>query len=79
MNLIKRIPTKLEIREYLITFEYETFKGHKRKTDQRGIKHFNLEEARKEFKNWSKKIRTMSNVQILDIQEIVLNKQEIVL
>lgn len=76
---IKRIPTKLEIHEYLITYEYETWKGHKRKTDQRRIKYYDLDAAKKVFKKWSKSVRTMSNVTILDIKELKENKQEIVL
>lgn len=79
MDEVKRIPTKLEIKEYLITFEYKTWKGHKRKTDQRRIKHFDLEAAKKVFKKWSKTVRTMSNAEILDIKEVEENKQEIVL
>jgi hypothetical protein len=79
MEEIKRIPTRLDIRDFIITFEYEAFRSHKRKTDKRRIKHFNSEEAKKEFKMWAKKSRTMSNAQILDIKEIEDNKQEIVL
>lgn len=76
---VKRIPTKLEIKEFIITFDYETWKGKNRKTDKRIIKHFNLQEARAAFIKWSKTVRTMSNVQILDIAEVKENKQEIVL
>lgn len=79
MNQVKTIPTKLDIKEFLIIFEYETWKGHKRKTDQRRIKHYDLEAAKKVFKKWSKTVRTISNAQILDIKEIEDNKQEIVL
>lgn len=79
MEEIKRIPTRIYIRDFIITFEYETFRSHKRKTDKRRIKHFNSEEAKREFKIWTKKLRTMSNAQILDIEEIEDNKQEIVL
>lgn len=79
MEEIKMIPIKLEIKSFLITFEYETWKGHKRKTDKRKIKHLDLEKAKKAFNKWSNKIRTMSNVKILDIVEIEEDKQEIVL
>lgn len=79
MDKIKRIPSKIEIKEFLITFDYETWKSRKRKTDQRRIKSFDSENAKKLFKNWSKKVRTMSNVTILDIKELEENKQEIVL
>ena len=79
MDQVKTIPTKLEIKEFLIIFEYEAWKSRKRKTDERRIKHFDLEAAKKTFKKWSKSIRTMSNATILDIKEIEENKQEIVL
>lgn len=79
MDEIKRIPTKLEIKEFLITFEYETWKGHHRKIDKRRIKHVDLELARKEFKRVASKFRTAFNVQILNVEEIKENKQEIVL
>ncbi|EKQ56293.1 MULTISPECIES: hypothetical protein [unclassified Clostridium] len=79
MDEIKRIPTKLEIKEFLITFEYETWKGHHRKIDKRRIKHVDLELARKEFKRVANKFRTAFNVQILNVEEIKENKQEIVL
>lgn len=79
MEEIKIIPIQLEVKDFLVTFEYETWKGHKRKIDKRRIKHFDLQEAKAAFKKWSNKIRTMSNVQILDIAEIKENKQEIVL
>lgn len=77
MNEIKRIPIKLEIKEFLITFEYQTWKGNHRKIDKRSIKHFDEQEAKSAFKKWSKTVRTMSNVQILDIAEIKENSQVI--
>lgn len=79
MEDIKRIPTKLEVKEFLITFEYETWKGHHRKTDKRRIKHFDSVEAKKEFLKVAQGYRTMSNVSILDVIELKENKQEIVL
>lgn len=79
MEEVKRIPVKLELKDFLITFEYETFKGHKRRSDKRTIKHYSRQEARDYFRKWSKSIRTMSNVNILDTVEIEGTKQEIVL
>lgn len=77
MEEIKRIPIKLEVREFVITFEYETWKGHHRRTDKRSIKHFSLEKAKAKFKEWTIKSRTISNAKILDIAEIKENIQEI--
>lgn len=77
MDEIKRIPVKLEIKEFLITFEYETWKGKNRKIDKRTIKHFDYQEAKSVFKKWSKSIRTISNATILDIVEIKENSQVI--
>lgn len=77
MDEIKRIPTKLEIKEFVVTFEYETWIGHHRKMDKRSIKHFDQQEAKAAFKRWSKSVRTMSNVQILDIAEMKENSQVI--
>ena len=79
MEEIKRIPVTLDIKEFLITFEYQTWKGHHRKIDKRRIKHIDSEAAKKEFKKVANKLRTMFNVRILDIAEIKENKQEIVL
>lgn len=79
MEQIKRIPTKIIIHEYLITFEYETWKGKKRKIDKRIIKSSNLDDTKTAFKDWAKIVRTMSNATILDIKELEENKQEIVL
>jgi len=76
---IKRIPVTLEIKEFLITFEYQTWKGHHRKIDKRRIKHIDLELAKKEFKKVASKFRTTFNVQILNVEEMKDNKQEIAL
>jgi len=76
MEEIKRIPVKLSITEFIIIFEYQTFKGNHRKNDKRSIKHIDKQSAKEEFKEWSKNIRTMSNAKILDIKETE-NKQEI--
>lgn len=77
MNEIKRISIKLEIKDFLVTFEYETWKGHHRKIDKRSIKHFDHQEAKAAFKKWSKSVRTISNATILDIAEIKENSQVI--
>lgn len=77
MEKIKRISAEIEVKEFIITFNYETWKSKKRKEDKRTVKHINLEEARKSFKTWSKTIRTMSNVEILDIAELKENTQVI--
>lgn len=79
MDEIKRIPVKLEIKEFIITFEYRTWKSLKRKKRQIIIKHFGRQEARDYFRKWVKKIRTMSNVKILDIVELKETRQEVVL
>lgn len=69
-NFIKEIPVNIMLHTYKITFSYETWKGHERKTDVRKITHLSLDDAKRKFKEWSHKTRTMSNVQILDIEEI---------
>ena len=69
MEEIKRIPVNLIIKEYKITFSYETRKGLHRE-QQRTIKHIEEEDAKKAFKEWSKTVRTMFNVQILGIVEL---------
>lgn len=74
---IKRIPVNLEIKSFLITFEYVTWKGNHRKTDKRMVKHINLEEAKKAFNKATEHFRTMFNVSILNIEEIVGEKQVI--
>lgn len=75
---IKRIPIKLEIHEYLITYEYETWKGHRRKTDKRTVRHINMELAKKEFKKAAGKFRVAFNVQILDVTEIVGKSNQVI-
>jgi len=76
MEEIKRIPVKLLITEFIISFEYETFKGNHRRKGKRSIKQVSKQDAKDSFKVWSKSIRTMSNVKILDIEETEI-KQEI--
>ena len=81
MEQIKRIPTKLEIKEYLINFSYETRKGYYRE-QQRKVKHITKDAAKETFKNWlntAERNRSMANVKILGIDELTENKQEIVL
>lgn len=77
MEEVKRIPVKLEIKDFLVTFEYETWKGHHRKIDKRSIKHFDSELAKKEFKRAASKFRTAFNVSILNVEEIKENIQVI--
>jgi hypothetical protein len=76
---IKRIPIKLEVKDFLITFKYETWKSHKGKEGKVIIKHFDRQEARDYFRKWAKKIRTMSNVKILDTVELKETRQEFAL
>lgn len=75
MEEAKRIPVKLEFKEFLISFEYETNKGHRR-SDKRSIKHLTIENAKYHFKEWANKSRTIFNAKILNIVETE-NKQEI--
>lgn len=77
MDQAKRISTQLEIKSFLITFEYVTWKGKHRKTDKRMVKHINSEEAKKAFKKSAEHFRTMFNVSILNIEEIAGEKQVI--
>ncbi|OOM17174.1 hypothetical protein CLSAB_18940 [Clostridium saccharobutylicum] len=68
MEELKRIPVKLEIKEFIIKFEYETKKGHRR-SDERSIRHLTIEDAKSNFKEWTNKSRTIFNAKILDIVE----------
>ncbi|MZK53482.1 hypothetical protein [Clostridium beijerinckii] len=79
MDEIKRIPVKLVLSDYIITFEYCTWKSQKRKEGKMKIKHYSGLEARDYFRKWVKKIRTMSNAKILDTVEIKETRQEVVL
>ncbi|MDK0675300.1 hypothetical protein P5E99_15330 [Clostridium perfringens] len=67
-KLIKRIPIKILVSDFIITFSYETKKGYYRE-QQRSLKHFTEEEAIFCFKVWAKNQRTMFNVKILSIVE----------
>lgn len=71
---LKRIPVHVTIKEFIIYFEYLTVKGYHRETKMR-IKNFTKDEASKAFKEWADKQRTMCNVSILHIEEIVGNEQ----
>ncbi|HFD0308712.1 TPA: hypothetical protein ACF0ZV_002420 [Clostridium perfringens] len=67
-KLVKRIPIKILVSDFIITFSYETKKGYYRE-QQRSLKHFTEEEAIFCFKVWAKDQRTMFNVKILSIVE----------
>ncbi|MDY3001075.1 MAG: hypothetical protein SOR73_05335 [Romboutsia timonensis] len=71
---IKRIKNKIIINSYRITFEYETRKGYRRE-QQRIICDLNKENARSNFKEWARDIRTMFNVKILSIVELTEDKK----
>ncbi|MGV1105827.1 hypothetical protein ACQR28_09225 [Clostridium perfringens] len=65
---MKRIPIKISISEFLITFSYETRKGYYRE-QQRTLKHYSVGAAIAYFRNWANNQRTMFNVKILGIVE----------
>lgn len=65
---IKRIRNLINIFQYIITFEYETKKGYKRE-QQRFIYEVDKSRAKATFIKWTKEIRTMFNVKILNIVE----------
>lgn len=67
-KLVKRIPIKISISEFLITFSYETRKGYYRE-QQRTLKHYSVGAAIACFRNWANNQRTMFNVKILGIVE----------
>lgn len=67
MSDVKRIPRKLRFYKFLITFSYETIKGYYRE-QERTIYCESRTECVEKFKEWSKKQRTMINVQILVIE-----------
>lgn len=72
---IKKIKRKITINTYLITFEYETYRGYRRE-QQRTIRDFSEEEARAHFYMWGKEQRTMTNVKILGIEELEEQREE---
>lgn len=63
-EVVKKIPSK----DFLITFEYETIKGHRR-VQQRILTTYDRESAKNIFDKWSKESRTMLNAKILSIDE----------
>lgn len=67
-KLVKRIPIKISISEFLITFSYETKKGYYRE-QQRTLRHYSTEDAIFLFNVWEKDQRTMFNVKILSVVE----------
>ncbi|HAK44019.1 MAG TPA: hypothetical protein DCM59_16675 [Clostridium sp.] len=76
MELVKRIPIRLEVFEFKIMFSYETKKGHYRE-QKRSIKGFNENDAVSRFKKWGKQQRTMFNVKILGIEENFKSRETI--
>ncbi len=68
MDEIKRIPNKIYIGEFVITFSYETRKGYYRE-QQRKISATDKAVAEWNFNVWVNKQRTMTNVKILGIVE----------
>lgn len=73
MEAIKRIPRVLKYSEYIVSFSYETYKGYY-KEQKRSIYCKDRNECVECFKEWAKKQRTMSNVQILGIEKT--NKEQ---
>ncbi|EJT6169391.1 hypothetical protein [Clostridium perfringens] len=67
-KLVKRIPIKIFVSDFIITFSYETKKGYYRE-QQRTLKHYSVDAAIAYFKFWVKNQRTMFNVKILGIVE----------
>lgn len=70
MEEIKRIPNKIKINNYVITFSYKTIKGYYRE-QQRVIYATSEVLAKVNFELWANKQRTMTNVEILGIVENV--------
>ncbi|MDB2158329.1 hypothetical protein PMX22_00845 [Clostridium butyricum] len=68
MEEIKRIPNKIQINNYVISFTYNTVKGNYRE-QQRQIFATNKDEAESSFRDWYWGQRTMTNVKILGIVE----------
>lgn len=69
MEDIKRIPNKIQVNNYVISFSYNTVKGNYRE-QQRQIFAINKDEVESSFRDWYWKQRTMANVKILGIEEI---------
>ena len=66
---VKRIPTGITVREYKISFSYETVSG-KYREQQVTLRAIDEDMANKFFKEWCNKSRTISNAKILGIVEI---------
>ncbi len=70
MEVIKRIPTKVEIVECVIEFCYETQKTGYYRKQKRKIRETSKEMCISAFKLWAESQRTMANVDILAVEEI---------
>lgn len=68
MILIKRIPNKIEIKNFIVNFSYKTIKGYYRE-QQRQIYDTDINKAQIDFLLWVNNQRTMTNVKILAIEE----------
>ncbi len=70
MNInIKKIKTKINVKTYLVTFEYQTRKGYYRE-QQRLISVLDKEDPKEQFNTWASNCRTIFNAKILNIVEI---------
>lgn len=76
MEQIKRIPIKLDISEFEVTFSYETMRGYHRE-QTRFIKGLDKEDGIKRFESWGRTQRTMFNVKILGVVEVIGNRKTI--
>ena len=70
MEVIKRIPTKVEIVECLIEFCYETQKTGRYRKQKRIVRGVSKEMCIDAFNLWVRGQRTMANVDILAVEEI---------
>lgn len=77
LEQIKRIPNKVEIYNYVISFSYETVGKRYYKEQQRCIYATDKCIAEHNFKVWANDQRTMTNVKILGIVENT-NKSKII-
>ena len=73
---VKKIIRKITVKAYLISFGYETRKGYY-KDQQRLIKGLDKEDVANILYDWAREQRTMSNVQILGIEELENTIEEI--
>ena len=71
---IKKI--KRNIKTYLVTFSYKTYKGYY-KEQQRLVNGFSKEDVKECFAEWSKDIRTMTNAEILGIDQLKEYTEEV--